>query len=106
MLMGLLTEIASPNVQNCRGILHQTSQVLKFRKSEILAGHYARDLSTLCFFCGKGRKILALLASFAVPTGYESHVLSLGFVKGRGQFLLSNCSPSSCEENARLGEKI
>ena len=46
------------------------------------------------------------LPSFAVPTRYESHVLSLGFVKWRGQFPLSNCSLSSCEKNAKSGEEL
>ena len=35
----------------------QTSQVLKFPKSEIFAGDYAKGWSVLCFLCGKGQKI-------------------------------------------------
>jgi len=48
---------------------------------------------------------LEALPSFAVSTRYESHDLSLGFVKWRGQFPLSNCSLFSCEKNAKSGEE-
>jgi len=36
----------------------QTSQVLKFPKSEIFAGDYVKGWSVLCLLCDKGQKIL------------------------------------------------
>ena len=49
---------------------------------------------------------LEALLSFAVSTRYESHVLSIGFAKWRGQFPLSNCSLSSCEKNTKSAEEL
>ena len=49
---------------------------------------------------------LEALPPFAVPTWYESHVLSRDFVKCRGQLPLSNCSLSSCEKNAKSEDEL
>ena len=43
----------------------ETSQVLKFPKSEILAGDCAKGATIPCFLCGKGQKILGGCAGMA-----------------------------------------
>ena len=49
---------------------------------------------------------LEAMPSFGVPTRYESHVLSIGFVNRRGQFPLRNCRLSSCEKNTKSVEEL